>query len=245
VVPRGISISLLCAAALAILTSVAIGGANAAPQSAGPAATAPVVSRSAADPGQLQLTIPSSSGEFQYIVVQPNGSSARLLPDPDRAPPPTFWSITAPDCSQDPQSKIVTCSAPVTSLLVNGGDGDEGVDADAVTFGVVGFGGGGADYLGGGRTDDILDGGPGPDMLAGDLGDDQLLGGTEDDELFGGPGADRLTGAEGRDRMFGQGQLDQLLARDGAADRRLDCGPGSDERERAKVDPSDPKAKSC
>ena len=213
--------------------------------SAASAAATPTVARTADDPGQLELTIPSSAGEYEYIVVQPSGSSARLEPNPDQAPPASPWNVAAPDCSQDPQTKIVGCTAPVTSLLVVGGDGDEAVDAKKVPFGVVGFAGGGADFLGGGLADDLLDGGAGADLIKGDLGKDTLLGGSEDDDLFGGPGADRLVGSEGRDRMFGEGQVDRLSARDGAADGRLDCGPGSDRRERAKVDASDPRPRSC
>lgn len=210
-----------------------------------PAAATPVVARDAADPGRLQLTIPSVAGEFEYIVVEATGASAQLLPDPDQAPPPNPWTVTAPDCSQDPLTKIVSCTAPVTSLTVAGGEGSEGVEAHKVPFGVLGSAGGGDDYLGGGLADDALDGGPGSDLLKGDQGADTLLGGLDDDELFGGPGADRLVGSDGRDRMFGEGNVDRLSARDGAADGRLDCGPGSDRREKAKVDQSDPRPKSC
>ncbi len=219
-----------------VLALVALGAA---------AAAAPIVARDAVDPGRLQLTIPSAAGESEYIVVQANGASARLVPNPDAAPPGTAWTVTAPDCSQDPATKTVICTAPVTSLLVFGGDGDEGVDAHKVPFGVVGSAGGGDDYLGGGLADDTLDGGPGSDLIKGDQGADTLLGGLDDDELFGGPGSDRLVGSDGRDRMFGEGNVDRLSARDGSADGRLDCGPGSNQREKAKVDEFDPRPKSC
>ncbi|MGH2985702.1 MAG: hypothetical protein ACRDLO_03310 [Solirubrobacterales bacterium] len=63
--------------------------------------------------------------------------------------------------------------------------------------------------------------------------------------LSGGPGRDLIDGSPGRDRLFGEGGKDLLLARDGFVDGRIDCGPGTDRKERAKVDPDDPKARSC
>jgi hypothetical protein len=205
----------------------------------------PTVSRGALDPGQLVVEAPSAAGEFQDIEVHPSGTTTIVQPSSERPPPPELWTINAPDCTQNPASKQVVCTAPVTSFSFTSGDGDEVLFAGKLRVPVLAAFGAGDDFVSSGRAADVLDGGPGIDKMDGEPGDDMLIGGTEDDDLLGGSGSDVIVGAAGSDRMLGEGQVDRIKARDGAADARIACGGGSDSKERAKVDRADPEAKSC
>jgi hypothetical protein len=73
---------------------------------------------------------------------------------------------------------------------VLGKEGDDTIDASAMTTSVLLAGMGG---------DDTLIGGAGDDHLVGGDGTDRLLGGAEDDILDGGDGIDRLYGGDGTD----------------------------------------------
>ncbi len=84
------------------------------------------------------------------------------------------------------------------------------------------------------------------EKVAGTSFADLLTGSRNDDVLVGLAGNDRLKGLAGADIFKGKGGIDILLARDGHADKKLDCGPGKNSRERAKLDRGlDPAAKSC
>jgi Ca2+-binding RTX toxin-like protein len=69
--------------------------------------------------------------------------------------------------------------APLTKLVVDGGDGN--------------------DTLTGGDSDDVLNGEGGNDILVGLAGADTLNGGDGDDTMTGGPGADAHNGGPGND----------------------------------------------
>lgn len=93
---------------------------------------------------------------------------------------------------------------------------------------------------GGGPGNDRMCGTSGADTLNGLAGDDTLLGGGGNDRLDGGDGIDTLQGDSGNDVLiggpavggggdfFGGSGNDQLLARDGGLDNRLECGSGTD-----------------
>ncbi|GAA3823422.1 hypothetical protein [Nocardioides panacisoli] len=91
--------------------------------------------------------------------------------------------------------------------------------------------------------DDTLVGTSGPDVIAGLAGGDVIKGLGGDDHLCGGTGNDRIIGGGGADVLLGQGWWDQLVAKDGQADRRINCGGGEDPK--ATRDASDPKPVSC
>jgi Ca2+-binding RTX toxin-like protein len=75
---------------------------------------------------------------------------------------------------------------------------------------------------------------------------DLLIGSPNNDVLVGLAGNDRLKGRTGADIFKGKGGIDILLAKDGQADKKLNCGPGKNSRERAKIDQGlDPTPKSC
>jgi Ca2+-binding RTX toxin-like protein len=212
---------------------------------AAPATAAPTLSRNPADPGQLVLNAPSSPGQAQYYRVA-MGPTLVFESNPDFAPTTERWTITAPDCVQDPVVVQITCSAPVTSLAATMGEGDDGLDTLHLDFPILVVMGGGRDFVGGGLAGDLLNMGPGADGVKGDKGGDVILGGADDDDLFGGPGDDLLNGDVGSDKLLGEGGRDRILARDGQADARVDCGKGDNAKERAKVDLGlDPRPRSC
>ncbi len=117
--------------------------------------------------------------------------------------------------------------APVMSIEVYGGAGDDVLfapsDLGVVLYGEAGddrlFGGDQDDLLIGGEGDDLLLGGAGDDNLKGDAGKDTLKGGLGDDDLFGGDGNDNLYGELGSDDLEGQAGNDLL---DGGAIRPED-----------------------
>ncbi|MCC6832446.1 MAG: hypothetical protein IT200_13955 [Thermoleophilia bacterium] len=84
------------------------------------------------------------------------------------------------------------------------GEGDTIQDVENAT------GGAGDDTLAGTSGPNVLKGAPGADSLDGRGGPDTLIGGDGADVLLGGPGGDTID------------------AREGAADERIDCGPGND-----------------
>ena len=79
-----------------------------------------------------------------------------------------------------------------------------------------------------------IDGGPGRDKLVGGRGRD--LG------LYGGGGGDTISGRTGRDRFSGGPGNDVINAANDDKDLAIDCGPG---RDKATVDPQDPRPKGC
>ena len=83
------------------------------------------------------------------------------------------------------------------------------------------------------------------DELSGDGGSNTLKGGRGDDLIHGKAGKDRIFGGRGRDQLFGDFGIDTLFAADRKRDAVIDCGGGSNRKERAKVDRSDPAPRSC
>lgn len=110
--------------------------------------------------------------------------------------------------------------ASADHIEVDCGDGNDTVDASAVTDGgVILMGGAGADKLTGSNTSgaigDVIDGGSGNDVLIGLGGDDQISGGDGEDQIRGGAGNDTLKGGVGNDDIdLGTG-LDEVDGGDG------------------------------
>jgi VCBS repeat-containing protein len=94
--------------------------------------------------------------------------------------------------------------------ILDGGAGDDVLDASRATRGVTLIGGEGNDVLLGGRGNDVLAGGDGCDILVGGYGDDMLFGGAGMDLLEGGCGNDVLCGGEGSDLILGMNGNDVL-----------------------------------
>jgi Ca2+-binding RTX toxin-like protein len=112
-----------------------------------------------------------------------------------------------------------------TPWLLNGGAGNDFIDASAAVGDVTLIGGDGDDTLRSGRGDDLLNGGDGNDLLLAAAGNDRLLGGSGldtldggdgDDTLFGQVGNDVLRGGKGNDQLSGGAGNDSLLGQDGS-----------------------------
>jgi Ca2+-binding RTX toxin-like protein len=111
------------------------------------------------------------------------------------------------------------------NALIEGGAGDDTIDAGGVAVARVELrGGSGKDRLYGGAGADRLDGGDADDELHGGAGDDWLEGGEGKDKLYGDAGADVLIGGNGDDTVKG-GAGDDVLVR-GPGHDSLDGGSG-------------------
>lgn len=84
---------------------------------------------------------------------------------------------------------------------IEGGAGNDQIDASTFQNDATLSGGAGSDTLRGGLGADVLRGGEGDDELNGGSGMDQLDGGAGDDLLTGGPGQDTVSGGPGQDRF--------------------------------------------
>lgn len=102
-------------------------------------------------------------------------------------------------------------AASLRSIVAFGANGDDFIDASAVSIPV---------YLDGGGGYDTLIGGSGNDVLQGGSQDDRLVGGDGDDYLIGGAGGNVIEGGRGNDRIVervGNNLLDGCLLPESAA----------------------------
>ena len=106
----------------------------------------------------------------------------------------------------------------VSSLTIGGEQGNDSLDASAMTDPVT---------VTGGSGDDSLTGGSGDDVLNGQSGDDVVRGGSGDDALLGGSGRDLLDGGDGNDRLRAQGYSGDTLVGSSGSDL-LNGGDGTD-----------------
>ncbi len=107
----------------------------------------------------------------------------------------------------------ITLRGLTMRTTADGGDGNDCIDASAVTAcGVTLYGGAGNDWLTGGAGDDRIDGGSGDDQLSGGCGNDVLVGGKGKDCLYGGDGNDLLDGGSENDQLRGGRGNDLLIA---------------------------------
>ena len=91
------------------------------------------------------------------------------------------------------------------------------------------YGYGGNDKMYGRGGNDDLDGGPGADKMYGGPGEDFMLGVGGPDIMRGGDHSDTVAGHGGRDSLYGDIGDDFVAAKDGLADRVIDCGAGRDQ----------------
>ncbi len=124
---------------------------------------------------------------------------------------------------------------PTDCVPVDGGVHCEwnGTPEDDEFYGTGGpdtmYGYSGSDKMYGRGGKDDLDGGAGADTISGAGGDDFMLGSSGADMLRGGALNDIVAGHGGRDRLYGDLGEDFLAAKDGLADRVIDCGPDWDQ----------------
>ncbi|MHA7871619.1 MAG: PA14 domain-containing protein, partial [Hyphococcus sp.] len=109
---------------------------------------------------------------------------------------------------------------------VDGGAGDDEMNAAGKADSVRQTGRAGDDTLIGGEAADVQRGGAGDDVISGGGGDDNIRAGAGDDSVSGGTGNDNIRGQGGDDTLAGGDNNDTLLG-DGGGDV-LDGGAGDD-----------------
>jgi hypothetical protein len=86
---------------------------------------------------------------------------------------------------------------------------------------------------------------PYPITFYGSSETDTVFGSMAGDHLDGAYGNDLLEGGLGKDTLLGSEGIDKLKAKDGVKDAKINCGPGKNRRESARIDGKDPEPKSC
>src|SRR5262249_25985005 len=95
--------------------------------------------------------------------------------------------------------------AKVKRIVVDGGDGDDRIDADdSIRVRMTVNGGMGDDWITGGHRADVINGGAGNDFLDGGRGDDLVNGDDDQDELIVTSGRDLVHGGTGNDVLVNQ-----------------------------------------
>lgn len=111
-------------------------------------------------------------------------------------------------------------------IVLDGGQGNDSLDASKLAIAVKLVGGDGNDTLTGGSGHDFVNGGDGNDFLRGNAGHDLLLGGEGNDRIDGGLGNDTVSAGAGHDSVYG-GDGDDALS-GGLGNDKLDGGNGND-----------------
>ncbi len=175
------------------------------------------------------VTINSDNGSVTFIVsyaggvggndvtlTQSGGTVTLNDLDPLTA---DFWSVRrVGDYIQVLNGGSIVDSRPSaagTAVIINGGSGNDTLDASGFNLAVTLNGGDGADSIIGGSGNDSLIGGDGGDTVDGRNGFDSILGGNGDDSLLGGNDNDAIDGQAGNDTIDGQAGSDLIGDNDG------------------------------
>ena len=193
------------------------------------------------EPGPVSADFDASTGQLHVTATQP---AAVTISEIDG-----YVSLLVNGVAD---GRVAAVSAgDVTSLVVQGSDGDDLIDLSGVgangfanlegttvlggnghdtligsPCGDVLMGENGHDVLFGNAGNDTLDGGTGNDSLKGHKGDDSIVGGAGNDTIDGGRGNDILVGGSGTDRLFGRHGDDTLTG--GLGNDRFNGGTGID-----------------
>ena len=112
----------------------------------------------------------------------------------------------------------------VADIFVDGGAGNDTIDATGLQASAYIFGGIGDDTITGGlgndtiygqEDNDVLHGGAGDDQIDGGSGVNMIWGGTDNDTLIGGDERDWINGDDGDDHVYGRGGSDILSGQAG------------------------------
>jgi Ca2+-binding RTX toxin-like protein len=128
---------------------------------------------------------------------------------------------------------VITLTDQMPAIAINGGAGADtiygGTKGDSILGGGGNdliFGRGGGDVIRGGDGNDVIYGQGGSDRLIGEAGNDHLDGGVQTDRISGGGNSDTCIGGTEDDFLFGDNGND-VLSGAGGKDR-MDGGAGAD-----------------
>jgi Ca2+-binding RTX toxin-like protein len=128
---------------------------------------------------------------------------------------------------------VITIADNMPAVAINGGAGSDTIYGSAKGDSITGgggndliFGRSGGDVLRGGDGKDTIYGQGGTDRIYGEAGNDAIDGGVQGDRLFGGGNSDTIVGGTEDDFLYGENGND-VLSGAGGKDR-MDGGSGAD-----------------
>ena len=184
-------------------------------------------------------TLPASGGSYLVLVAGGQLHIRRSRTSPDVVPAVALEDVGTFQIESSERNDRLTFDRSMNSftgtITFNGNDGNDSLDAKAVSLNVTFIGGDDNDTFLGGSGNDTVDGGSGDDSLTGGNGNDSILGGADNDRitgdagndvLFGGTGNDSLRGGTGDDSLLGDAGNDTLIG-----DSGNDVIDGGDDRD--------------
>lgn len=182
------------------------------------------------DGAEVVLTM----AEGAALLVFDPAASATLSCEPGTGPQSSLSCVSY--AATDAHGKVLVDMSAASVATTTA------VDPDATGIWLTFRGGSGPDYVQGGRLADRIEGGPGDDDLFGGKGDDEVFGQEGSDQVDGERGSDVVSGGPGDDYVVGDGDVDvdegqkgdpdwisggpgvdEVDARDGVKDHRVDC----------------------
>jgi hypothetical protein len=182
------------------------------------------------------LSYAAASGEANVVTIAPWGLALKVTDAGTKAGKPVALTIGA-GCWKL-SSNSAACAIPTNGIQFDAGDGDDSLDASALTkTNVNALGGAGDDVLKAGGGADVLNGGAGSDTLSGGAGDDNFQAREgEDDALACGAGNDAGS-ADSADTIAAD--CESVLTPAPAVDPGAGADPGTSDPV-TPVDPGDP-----
>ena len=165
------------------------------------------------------------------LTVQSDGSDAILIQED----PANMGFVQVLDDGNAISTLLPTLAANVTSIVVEGGDGNNTIDlrnVDSLVFSnpaltVSASGGDGNDTIfGSPNVLEVLSGNDGADTISAGDGDDTINGGDGEDDLSGEGGIDLINGGDGEDNIDG-GTGDDVI-NGGSSGDTIEGGDGND-----------------
>lgn len=141
-----------------------------------------------------QVAFTARAGHANRVSVRQSGTTYTIWDDAQRV-------RAGSGCTQLDLNAVQCAHPSVSSVVVDGGDGNDRLDVSTAKASAVD---------GGTGTDTVL-GGIGYAWLMGGAGDDTITAGTGGSALDGGAGADTLTGGAGNDTLDYQERTDALV----------------------------------
>ena len=138
-------------------------------------------------------------GVTRYITVDLDGDG---IPD-GQLQDYTTENIGVRGLGGNDTIRVNTGKLALAGIRIDGGAGDDIIDATGYQGVVMVSGGPGHDTITGGDNNDLLEGNEGDDTITGGLGNDKINGGEGNDRIFGNGGDDDIIKSSGYDTIDG------------------------------------------